>query len=268
MSDTGPGHAPPGRVRGAAPGGQPGADPGRGRRLLVALAALTVLLAALAVSSAVLVIRHHRATAPGQLLRPSGIPPGIPASLVNLMSLTPVPAVRAPGFTLTDQHGRTVALSGLRGKAVVLAFMDSHCVSICPIVSEEFIDAYHRLGPLAGKVVFAAVNVNPYHASVSDVALFSREHQLTSIPGWHFLTGPVPRLRAVWRAYNIEVQARGSNTDTVHTSAVYFIDPQGREKYLASPMADYTNAGTAYLPAGQIASWGRGIALVCRQLAQ
>jgi hypothetical protein len=130
----------------------------------MALAALTMLLAAIAISSAVLVICHQQATMPGQLLRPSGIPASIPTSLVNLMSLTPVPAVRAPGFTLTDQHGRTVTLPGLRGKAVVLAFMDSHCVNICPIVSEEFIDAYHRLWPLAGKVVFAAVNVNPYHA--------------------------------------------------------------------------------------------------------
>jgi cytochrome oxidase Cu insertion factor (SCO1/SenC/PrrC family) len=268
MSDTDPGHAPPGRARWAAPGGQPGAAPGRGRRLVVVLAALTVVLAAMAISSAVLVIRHNQATVPGQLLRPSGIPPDIPTSLANLMSLTPVPAVRAPGFTLTDQHGRTVALSGLRGKAVVLTFMDSHCVNICPIVSEELIDAYHRLGPLAGKVVFAAVIVNPHHASVSDVALLSRDHQLTTIPGWHFLTGPAGRLRAVWRAYNIEVQARGPNTDTVHTSAVYFIDPQGREKYLASPMADYTKAGSAYLPAGQIASWGRGIALVSRTLAR
>ena len=48
---------------------------------------------------------------------------------------------------------------------------------------------------------------------------------------------------------------------------VYFIDPSGRERYLASPQADHTAAGDTYLPADQIAAWGRGIAQVARNLA-
>jgi cytochrome oxidase Cu insertion factor (SCO1/SenC/PrrC family) len=116
--------------------------------------------------------------------------------------------------------------------------------------------------------VFAAVNVNPYHPAVSAVAQFSRAHQLVTIPGWHFFTGPVPVLRATWHDYNIFVQAQGPNADIIHGSEIYFIDPRGRERYLASPMADHTKAGSAYLPADQIASWGRGIALVARDLAQ
>jgi cytochrome oxidase Cu insertion factor (SCO1/SenC/PrrC family) len=43
----------------------------------------------------------------------------------------------------------------------------------------------------------------------------------------------VPRLRAVWNAYNIAVQAPGPDADIVHSSVVYFIDPGGRERYLA-----------------------------------
>ena len=53
----------------------------------------------------------------------------------------------------------------------------------------------------------------------------------------------------------------------IHSSQLYFIDPQGRERFLASPMADHTASGSSYLPAGQLASWGQGIALVARQLA-
>jgi hypothetical protein len=47
---------------------------------------------------------------------------------------------------------------------------------------------------------------------------------------------------------------------------VYFIDPQGRERYLATSMVDSTKAGAAYLSLGQITAWGRGIALVARSL--
>ena len=48
---------------------------------------------------------------------------------------------------------------------------------------------------------------------------------------------------------------------------MYFINRQGRERYLASPMADHTSTGTSYLPAGQLTAWGQGIAQVARHLA-
>ena len=155
----------------------------------------------------------------------------------------------------------------VRYRVVVLEFMDPHCTDICPIVSQEFIDAYRDLGRLASRVVFIAVNVNQYHLRVADVAAFSREQQLTRIPAWHFLTGPYPSLRTVWQAYDVAVQAPSPNADIVHTSAMYFIDPRGRERYLASPMADHTSAGSSYLPADQLTTWGQGIAQVARQLA-
>ncbi len=78
--------------------------------------------------------------------------------------------------------------------------------------------------------------------------------------------GQVASLKAVWRAYAIEVQPRGRNADVIHTSEVFFIDPRGRERYVATPMADYTPKGTAYLPAGSLAAWGQGIAELARVL--
>jgi cytochrome oxidase Cu insertion factor (SCO1/SenC/PrrC family) len=76
----------------------------------------------------------------------------------------------------------------------------------------------------------------------------------------------VAELQAVWRAYNIYVHAPSRNADVVHTSAVYFIDPRGREAFLASPMDDHTKNGIAYLPVAQQAAWGRGIAMIARGL--
>ena len=165
------------------------------------------------------------------------------------MLLTPLPHDQAPGFTLTDQAGKTMPLSALRGKVVVLEFMDPHCTDICPIVSQEFVDAYHKLGPAARNVAFIAINVNQYHASVADMAAYSRQEDLNTIPSWHFFTGPMPALKTAWRDYNIAVEAPNPDADIVHTSALYFIDAQGREAFLASPMVDHTKKGTAYLPA-------------------
>jgi len=150
----------------------------------------------------------------------------------------------------------------------VLEFMDPHCTDICPIVSQEFVDAYARLGAQASKVVFVAINVNQYHATVRDVAAYSAAHRLNTIPDWHFFTGPVPALRTTWRDYNIQVQAPSSHADIIHTSVVYFIDARGTERFLASPMVDHMAGGTAYLPLAQISDWAGGIARLADDLAR
>jgi cytochrome oxidase Cu insertion factor (SCO1/SenC/PrrC family) len=201
-----------------------------------------------------------------QLPRLTGIPASVSSSLADLMALSPLPSTTAPDFSLVDQNAHTVALSSLRGRAVVMEFMDTHCTDICPIVSQEFVDAYHDLGASHSRVVFVAVNVNQYHARVADVAAFSQEHQLNTIPSWHFLTGSANALKSVWKSYGIDVVARGPNADVVHSSEIFFIDPSGHERFLANPVIDHTSSGASYLPGGQITSWGRGIALTARSL--
>ena len=261
--------ATPGRQSAGGEAGQPGQqDPGPGKpagpagRLLVLGAVAVVVTVAVAVAAFV-VVRHRSVAAPRQ----SGIPASVSTSLANEMLLTPLPHDQAPGFTLTDQAGKTMPLSALRGKVVVLEFMDPHCTDICPIVSQEFVDAYHKLGPAARNVAFIAINVNQYHASVADMAAYSRREDLNSIPSWHFFTGPVPALKTAWHDYNIAVQAPNPDADIIHTSALYFIDAQGREAFLASPMVDHTKKGTAFLPAKQVAQWATGIALIAHHLA-
>ena len=226
-----------------------------------AAASLVILSAVAAVAAAVVLSgRQH------ELAASAGRRAAISSGTAALLRLSPAPAEAAPGFTLTDQDGRVLSLSGFRGRAVVLEFMDSRCTGICPLVSREFIDAYHDLGKADGRVVFVAVNVNRYHLRVADVAAFSGEQRLTQVPSWHFLTGSYPSLAAVWRDYEITVDAPGPDADVVHSSQMYFIDSRGRERFVADPMVDHTASGSSFLPAGQLASWGQGIALVARQL--
>jgi cytochrome oxidase Cu insertion factor (SCO1/SenC/PrrC family) len=233
---------------------------GPGLVLIGALAFLVVVAGFVAVEA------YHYRQQHNQLPRLTGIPASVSSPLADLMALSPLPNLSAPNFSLVDQHGRTRTLSSFRGRAVVMEFMDTHCTDICPIVSQEFVDAYRDLGANASRVVFVAVNVNIYHARVADVAAFTREHQLNTIASWHFFTGATRTLETVWKSYGIGVISRGPNADVVHSSEIFFIDPHGHEKFLASPVVDHTNAGAAFLPGGQIASWGRGIALTARAL--
>jgi cytochrome oxidase Cu insertion factor (SCO1/SenC/PrrC family) len=213
-------------------------------------------------------IHNRNAQQSPQVLRVSGIPNSVSTSLANLMSLSPVPHSLAPNFTLVDQHGKTMSLSSFRGRTVVLEFMDPHCVDVCPIVSQEFVDAYHDLGLKASSVVFMAVNVNQYFHSVADMAKFSNEHQLNTIPSWHFFTGSVPALKAIWNAYAIQVEAPKPTSDIIHTSIVLFIGPNGQRRYIGVPYDQHNAKGNAYLSSPQLSSWGKGIALVAQSLGK
>ncbi|HEY1319778.1 MAG TPA: hypothetical protein VGF32_06005, partial [Streptosporangiaceae bacterium] len=101
--------------------GKPGQEPpGRGRLpgRVILLGAIAVVATIAVVAAVFVIVRKPYAAAP----RPSGIPAGVSTGLANEMLLTPLPHDPAPGFTLTDQAGRTMTLSALRGKVVVLEF--------------------------------------------------------------------------------------------------------------------------------------------------
>ncbi|HEY5986424.1 MAG TPA: hypothetical protein VIV12_08620, partial [Streptosporangiaceae bacterium] len=95
--------------------------PGRGTRQVLTLGVVAALLIGVTMYVVYAVTPRHHAAAP---LRPSGLPANVSTKLANLMTLSPVPGIRAPGFRLTDQTGRTMSLASLRGKVVVLEFMD------------------------------------------------------------------------------------------------------------------------------------------------
>jgi cytochrome oxidase Cu insertion factor (SCO1/SenC/PrrC family) len=177
----------------------------------------------------------------------------------QLMNLAPLQPRRAPGFTLTDQHGKRVTLASFRGKAVLLGFYDPRCTQVCPVVAQMLRLADKDLGPYAAHVAFLGVNVNPSAESVADVRHFSVIHGLASLPNWYFLTGPTARLSAVWRAYGISVSLPAGAAETDHSDYLYFLNPLGTESYLAEPVTGQKH-GVGYLPAGTIARWGRGIA--------
>lgn len=177
------------------------------------------------------------------------------SSLQALTKLTPLAGIAAPAFALSDQRGQRVSLASLRGRIVVLESMDPKCTFECPITSQEFVEAANDLGRRSSEVVFVGLNVNQYHARISDVLRFSRAHRLEQLPNWHFLTGSNAALRRVWRAYRIVV--RPSRTgDVTHSDAMYFIDRRGRARWVAAP--EYKKAG--------IPQWGAAIADIANHL--
>jgi cytochrome oxidase Cu insertion factor (SCO1/SenC/PrrC family) len=135
----------------------------------------------------------------------------------------------APAFTLTDQFGKRVSLRSLRGKVVVLSFNDPICTTICPLTTTALLHAKALLGPAAAKdVELLGVGANPEATQVKWVRAYSKAHGM--LHKWRFLTGSLPELKRVWRAYGIEAAVINGAID--HTPATYVIDSRGRESRL------------------------------------
>ena len=130
----------------------------------------------------------------------------------------------APGFNLTDQFGRRVSLRSLRGKVVVLSFNDPECTTICPLTTTAMVHAKELLGPAASDVDLIGIGANPERTEVKWVRAYSRAHGM--LHQWRFLTGTLPELKRVWRAYGIEAAVVKGMID--HTPATYVIDQRGR----------------------------------------
>lgn len=138
---------------------------------------------------------------------------------------------------------------------------------MCPVIAQELIDAARDLGAQGSRVAFVGVNVDPGAKSVASVRRFSIIHRLDRLPNWYFLTGSTHQLARVWEAYGIQVGLPVGSSQTIHSDYLFFINPLGRERFVAEPFAGRGPDGTGYLPAATVSRFGQGIARYLRQAA-
>jgi len=135
----------------------------------------------------------------------------------------------APPFSLTDQHGRPVSLASLRGRAVLLTFLDPVCVTDCPLEAQEVRQAGALLGAQAARhVALVAINLNPSYNSTGYLQAFDRQERLTQVPNWHYLTGSPEQLRQVYKRYGVASQTLPAGSMLGHSDVAFVLDPAGR----------------------------------------
>ena len=158
---------------------------------------------------------------------------------------------RAPGIKLENQFGQPMSLSQFRGRVVILAFSDSECTTVCPLTTQSMVLAKELLGKAGDSVQLLGVDANPDATQVSDVMAYSRAHGMVN--QWDFLTGSPAQLKAVWKAYNIEVQIEAGQID--HTPALYVINQQGTlEKLFLTAMAYSSVTQSAQVLASEVST--------------
>lgn len=151
---------------------------------------------------------------------------GHPDAGVQGQAVWPRGLKRAPDFSLPDQSGRLLSLTSLRGRPVVLMFMDSHCHQECPLEGRA-LAAGLRMVPHAELPVVVVVSVDPWADTPASARRAIERFGLAPFP-WRWLLGSRARLGPVWRRYGIGV--RRSSADIEHTDALYLIDARGFER--------------------------------------
>jgi cytochrome oxidase Cu insertion factor (SCO1/SenC/PrrC family) len=134
----------------------------------------------------------------------------------------------APAFSLTDQDGRAVTLASLRGKVVLLTFLDDTCSVDCPLIAQEFRQAGQLLSADTARVELVAINYNPLNTQVSYIQAFDRQEGLAGVPNWLYLTGAPAQLQQVWQHYGVpqaEILPAGSMVG--HGDYAFVIDRAG-----------------------------------------
>jgi cytochrome oxidase Cu insertion factor (SCO1/SenC/PrrC family) len=137
----------------------------------------------------------------------------------------------APAFSLTDQHGHRVSLASLRGKVVLLGFLDPVCTSDCPLEAQEFRAAGQLLGAADRHVELVAILANPVDYQRGYLQAFDRQEGLTGVRNWRYLTGSLAELRKVWRGYGIGVAVKPAGSMAGHSEIAFVIDSRGRVRH-------------------------------------
>ena len=136
----------------------------------------------------------------------------------------------APAIALRDQDGREISLAALRGRPVLLTFMDSRCKSTCPVEGRQLASVLRTL-PAAKRPTLVVVGVNPTGDTPASVKHAMAKWTLAGPWRWHWLMGTRAQLARVWHAYGIEVVPSGIAGDVLtHSLALYLIDARGYER--------------------------------------
>ena len=134
--------------------------------------------------------------------------------------------IRAPGFTLTDQHGRHVSLAAYRGQVTLVSFVYSTCGPSCVLVAQQIRGA---LDQLAKPVPVLLISAEPAADTPPRVARFLAEVSLAGRAA--YLTGTRAQLAPLWRAYHLTPPS-SSRSVFERAASVLVVDRAGRERVL------------------------------------
>ncbi|MDQ5859057.1 MAG: SCO family protein [Acidobacteriota bacterium] len=157
---------------------------------------------------------------------------GTPVPLPTVRVVTPEPnrgvaiGDPVPDFALTDQTGRTVRLSQMRGEPVAVTFIYTRCpiATACPLTATRFAKLDSLLKAKGfGKLL--TITVEPERDTPKVLAEYA-SHLGADPARWKFLTGDPKAVAEVASRFGVIYYP--DKGQIVHAQAVALVDPAGR----------------------------------------
>lgn len=172
-----------------------------------------------------------------------GHPAGVGLGASPYRGSKPPAGVRAPNFKLRSYRGETVRMLDLRGKVVLVTFLDTKCTDKCPIIASQVAAALPLLPPAARRQVVAlAITVDPRVDSPRSVRRFLAQRHASSL---EFLLGTIKELRPIWKAFYV-VAAPETGSANIHSADARVFDRRGIWVSTLRPGVDLTPSNVAH----------------------
>jgi cytochrome oxidase Cu insertion factor (SCO1/SenC/PrrC family) len=133
----------------------------------------------------------------------------------------------AAPFRLRDQDGAVVSLPRLRGRPLLITFLDSRCEEQCTATGVELGMMLREMRP-ANWPTLLIVSVDPVGDTPASIRRAMAEWRLAGPWRWHWLRGTRGELARVWEAYGIAVEP--TTNDITHGLALYLVDGRGFQR--------------------------------------
>jgi protein SCO1/2 len=130
-------------------------------------------------------------------------------------------------FRLTDQNGKTVTDSDLKGKWSLVYFGYTHCPDACPTALNDISIALDQLGSKRDAVRPVFITVDPER----DTSAALKDYVTAFDAPILALTGTpdeVAQAAKGYRVYYAKHPEKGGEYSMDHSSVIYVMDPQGR----------------------------------------
>lgn len=138
------------------------------------------------------------------------------------------------GLLFTDETGRSTKLGALFGpRPVILQLGYNRCWLLCDVVTGALVRSLQDLKLNPGRdfdVVFVSIDPSEtWQLGASKKAEYVRSYGRSNTnPGWHFLTGSEPAIKALAEAIGFHYFYDAPSRQFAHPSGIVIVTPQGR----------------------------------------
>jgi protein SCO1/2 len=144
----------------------------------------------------------------------------------GLQGLILRPRKPAPPLALRNYTGTPVNIAAMRGKALLVTFVYTHCPDVCPLIVSNLAAAQRGLGPEARHLQILAVTVDPRRDTPTAIRTFLSTRGAAG--RMDYLLGSGAQLRRAWKDWDVAVSTGKNHVTAGHSSIIYGVTASGR----------------------------------------